>query len=213
MHEFLLKILAIILKYVYYLIMNTSNYEKLASHIQTGHVYRRESLLAFSKAIDRDLATLLNRGVLEKLSPGVYYKPAHSRYGLLPSKDEELVRCFLRDDLFLLYSWNQYNSLGLGLTQLYNRLVVYNRKRHGLFTLGGKDFDFRRPARGFPKKLCKEFLLIDLVNNLPELAEDITSIKQNIKKNLSYFNQKKISRYAKTYGKIATLKFFQELYY
>ena len=49
--------------------------------------------------------------------------------------------------------WNQYNALGLGLTQLYNRLIVYNHKRHGIFKLGNKTFDFRRPARGFPMKL------------------------------------------------------------
>src|SRR5262245_17459882 len=140
--------------------MNTASYEKLVSNLKTGHVYRRESLLSFSKAVDRDLEKLLNKGMLEKLAPGLYYKPTHSRYGLLPSKDEELIRCFLRDDPFLLYSWNQYNTLGLGLTQLYNRAVVYNRKRHGLLNLGGKEFDFRRPLRGFPKKLSKEFLLV-----------------------------------------------------
>ena len=48
---------------------------------------------------------------------------------MLPPKDNDLMSCFLRDDHFLLYSLNQYNSLGVGLTQVYNRVVVLNRKR------------------------------------------------------------------------------------
>jgi hypothetical protein len=188
--------------------MNMLAHEKLASHFAPGYVYRREMLLPFSTAIDRDLSTLVNKEVIEKVGHGLYYKPVRSRFGSLPSKDEELVRSFLRDDFFLLFSWNQYNTLGLGLTQLYNRVVVYNRKRHGLFTLGAKEFDFRRPSRGFPEKLYKEFLLVDLINNLSELAEEAEWVKAQVKKHLKQFNQSKINQYAKLYGKIATRKFF-----
>jgi hypothetical protein len=193
--------------------MSTLSHEKLASRFVPGHVYRREVLLPFSKALDRDLATLVNKGVVEKVAPGLYYKPTQSRFGLLPSQDEELVRSFLRDDFFLLLSWNQYNTLGLGLTQLYNRVVVYNRKRHGLFKLGEKEFYFRRSTRGFPDKLSKEFLLVDLLNNLSELAEDTELIKLQVKKCLKQFNIRKITKYVKLYGKVATRKFFESISY
>ncbi|HLX52316.1 MAG TPA: hypothetical protein VKR58_00145, partial [Aquella sp.] len=109
--------------------MNTKSYEKLASHFKTGHVYRRGFLSEFSNAVDRDLMKLVQKGVVEKVTAGVYYKPAKSRFGSLPPDDNELVRCFLDDNRFLLYSWNLYNTLGLGLTQIYNNLVVYNNKR------------------------------------------------------------------------------------
>jgi hypothetical protein len=213
MHEFLIKILAKIQKHDHNLSMNTMNHEKLALNLVAGRVYRRDALLSFSSALDRDLATLVNKGVVEKVAPGLYYKPAHSRFGMLPSKDEELVRSFLRDDPFLLFSWNQYNTLGLGLTQLYNQLVVYNRKRHGLFTLGEKQFDFRRSARGFPEKLSKEFLLVDLINNLSELAEDAELIKTQVKKHIKQFNQNKVNQYVRIYGKVATRKFFEGINY
>lgn len=193
--------------------MNTLSHEKFASNLVAGHVYRRGALSSFSTAVDRDLTTLVNKGVLEKVAPGLYYKPAHSRFGTLPSKDEELVRTFLHEDPFLLFSWNQYNTLGLGLTQLYNRVVVYNRKRHGLFKLGGKQFDFRRPARGFPEKLSKEFLLVDLINNLSELAEDAELIKAQVKKHIKKSNLNKINQCAKLYGKVATRKFFESINY
>ena len=111
---------------------------------------------------------------------------------------------------FLLLSWNEYNTLGLGLTQLYNRAVVYNRKRHGAFMLCKRVFDFRRPARGFPKKLTREFLLVDVLNNLNELVdEDTEQLKANIKA-LSPTLLKQAALCAQKYGKVATQKFFAE---
>ncbi len=60
--------------------------------------------------------------------------------------------------------------LGVGTTRLYDKTVVYNHKRHGSYTLGGRTFDFRvRPS--FPRTLNREFLLVDLVNNLDRLAD------------------------------------------
>jgi uncharacterized protein DUF6088 len=193
--------------------MNTYRYENLKSHMKTGRVYRRDMLLPFSNALDRDLDTLVKNGSLQKLAGGLYYKPAMSLFGTLPPDDYDLVRCFLRDDHFLLYSWNQYNSLGLGLTQLYNRVVVLNRKRHGLFKLGNKEFDFRRSDRGFPNKLTPEFLLVDLVNNLNELAEDTSYVKERIQKKMAYFDQAKVLLLANKYGKISTKRFFEKMSY
>lgn len=74
-----------------------------------------------------------------------------------------------------MFSPNAYNSLGVGTTQLYNEQVVYNRKRHGKFKLGNRTFCFRvKPY--FPKDLSKEFLLVDLVNNISRLAEDQNAV-------------------------------------
>lgn len=188
----------------------TTSRQQLALHLKPGLVYRREALLPFSKAIDRDLMALTREGVLEKVAAGLYYKPDTSRFGALPPDNEALVKEFLRDDRFLLYSWNSYNSLGVGLTQLYNQAIVYNRKRHGLFKLAGKTFDFRRPARGFPNKLTPEFLLVDLINNLSELAEDSEFVRLQVKNNIHRFNSKKLAWNVKQYGKIATKHFLRK---
>ena len=57
----------------------------------------------------------------------------------------------------------------VGTTQLYDKTVVYNHKRHGNFSLGGRKFDFRvKPS--LPRTLSREFLLVDLVNNLDWLS-------------------------------------------
>ncbi|MDR3491127.1 MAG: DUF6088 family protein [Gammaproteobacteria bacterium] len=190
--------------------MDTYSYEHLNNCMRTGHVYRRDMLLPYSKALDRDLDTLVEKGLLRKLAGGLYYKPAKSALGALPPKDDNLVNSFLRDNKFLLYSWNQYNSLGVGLTQLYNRVVVINCKRHGVFKLGNKEFDFRRSNKRFPNKVTPEFLLVDLLNNLNELAEDTSSVKQNIRNRLVYFDKEKLLRLARSCGKVSTRKFFEE---
>lgn len=191
--------------------MKTRNQDKLFQKLSVGRVYRRQVLANLTTAVDRDLASLLMGGLLQKVAPGLYYKPKTSRYGLLPPGDNELVKAFLGNNDFLLYSWDQYNALGVGLTQLYNRVVVYNRKRHGLFELSHREYDFRRPARGYPRKLTPEFLLIDLMNNLNELEEDPELIKKNIKNKLPSFNKPKLMWNARKYGKVRVLRFFEKL--
>ncbi len=96
------------------------------------------------------------------------------------SWDSALVASFLKDDRFLLASPNVYNALGVGTTQLYNKTVVYNHKRHGEFMLGGRTFEFRQKPT-FPKQLTREFLLVDLVNNLGRLAESEEEVLARVK--------------------------------
>src|ERR1035441_6970616 len=74
-------------------------------------------------------------------------------------------------DNFVVTSPNAYNQLGLGTTQLYNKRVVYNQKRHGTFPLGNRMVTFERRLN-VPRQLSPEFLLVDLVNELDDLAED-----------------------------------------
>lgn len=191
--------------------MKQPKHSQLYKQLSAGKVYRRKSLARLSKAIDRDLKTLVDMGLLEKVAPGTYYKPQSSRYGLLPPTTNNLVKTFLRDDDFLIFTWNEYNKLGLGLTQIYNSTVVYNYKRHCKCELGGLSFDFRRPARGFPKALSREYLLVDLVNNLSLLAEDTSRVKSAIKKNLYRFDMKLVLKMACKYGKVSTRHFFEGL--
>lgn len=154
--------------------------KELQKRLKPGQVYRRSELEQWSKAVDRHLKQLVEEDALTKLSQGLYYCPAKASFGDVPPEDEKLVRAFLKSDDFLLTSPNYYNSLGVGTTQLYNKTVVYNHKRYGHFTLGGKIFDFRLKHK-FPKKLSREFLLVDLLNNLNELAEDRETVMKNVR--------------------------------
>ena len=101
-------------------------------------------------------AAARGKGYLTKLSTGVYHRPKQTAFDKAPAEDDALVEAFLKDDRYLVTCPNAYSSLGVGATQLYNKTVVYNHKRHGNFTLGGREFEFRKkPA--FPKTLTKEF--------------------------------------------------------
>lgn len=172
---------------------------KLKSHLRPGGVYRRADLAQWSNAVDRHLNLLLTEGTLQKMAPGLYHCPGQASFGALPPEDEKLVRAFLKSDDFLLASPNLYNTLGVGTTQLYNQRVVYNHKRHGLFTLGGKAFDFRLKHK-FPKKLTQEFLLVDLLGNLNELAEDREAVLQKAAQKVSEAAAPEMSRAVRAYA-------------
>lgn len=181
----------------------------LADKLQAGRVYRREDLARLSNAVDRHLNELVSTGLLKKLAQGLYYAPKQSNFGPLPPTDEQVVRGFLRDEDFLVFSPSAYNTVGLGTTQLYNSTLVYNHKRHGVFKLGNRAFNFRVKPR-FPKKLTSEFLYVDLLNNLEELAEDRDAVLSQARTKLLSFNQPRLQEALDSYGNMATRKRVRE---
>ena len=183
----------------------------LRQHIKPGHVYRRSDLEYYSSAIDRHLVMLTKDGSLVKLSQGLYYAPKTSKFGPVPPEDALLVESFLKDSDFLIIKPNMYNALGLGLTQLYNTTWVYNHKRKGEFKFNGKTFEFKIKS-SFPNQLTKEFLLVDLLNNLNELAEDQYQTTTSLSKNLSRFNNDELMRIAQQYGSSNSKKLLKSIY-
>jgi hypothetical protein len=184
--------------------------EELKRHLRPGQVYRRKDLKRWSNAVDRHLKQLVSDGTLTKLAGGLYLYPKDTVFGKAPPEDEKLVSAFLKDDRFLLASPNVYNALGVGTTQLYDKTVVYNHKRHGDFALGGRKFDFRvKPS--FPRTLSPEFLLVDLVNNVDHLAESKEEVLARVKKQASEYAESRLQRAARNYGNVRTKKFFETL--
>lgn len=181
----------------------------LSRRLRAGGVYRREDLAPASNAIDRHLKQLRESGRLRKLAQGLYYVPRQSAFGPVPPEDSELVAAFLRGDDFLLLSPASYNTLGLGGSQLYNRTIVYNHKRHGRFKFGNRTFDFRMKPR-FPTKLSSEFLLVDLLNNLKELAEERDELTRNAQLKSHQFDRRKLLQAASKFGTVATKKLIRE---
>lgn len=178
---------------------------QIADELQVGRVYRRMDLAHLSKSVDRHINQLLSIGMLKKLARGLYYAPRHSRFGPLPPSDEQVVKEFLRDTDFLILSPSSYNTVGLGTTQLYNITLVYNHKRYGVFKLGNRQFHFRVKPR-FPKKLTPEFLYVDLLNNLDELAEDRDAVLSQARTKLLAFNPSQLQKALDRYGNMATRK-------
>jgi len=182
---------------------------EVKKHLHPGQVYRRADFSQWSNAVDRHLRQLRKEGTLTKLSGGLYYCPKETTFGAVPADDETLVRAFLKDNRFLLTSFNAYNTLGVGTTQLYNSTLVYNHKRHGRFALGRRTLDFRMKPY-FPSKLSEEFLLVDMVNNLKELAEDHEAVLRKVKEKALSMGVKALSMTVRKYGGVTARKFFAE---
>lgn len=184
--------------------------QELKKHLRPGRAYRRQDLARWSNAVDRHLKQLVEDGTLTKLRGGLYLYPKETVFGKAPPQDEKLVGAFLKDDRFLLASPNAYNALGVGTTQLYDKTVVYNYKRHGDFALGGRKFDFRvKPS--LPKTLSPEFLLVDLVNNLDHLAESKEDVLARVKELAASYDESRLKRAAHDYGNVRARKFFEAL--
>jgi hypothetical protein len=180
---------------------------ELKRRLRPGQVFRREDVARWSNAVDRHLKQLVEDGTLTKLAGGLYAYPKQTVFGKAPAEDDKLVKAFLKDDRFLLASPNAYNSLGVGTTQLYDKTVVYNHKRHGDFRLGGRKFSFRvKPS--FPKSLTKEFLLVDLVNNVDQLAESKRDVLARVAEKAASYDFRRLERATRNYGNVQTKKFF-----
>jgi hypothetical protein len=203
LHEILIKI------HANSLILSNEQLEALKKHLRPGEVYRRADLKQWSTAVDRHLQQLLAEGTLEKLSGGLYYAPMQSAFGKTPANENELVTAFLKDDRFVVTTPNDYNTLGVGTTQLYNTRRVYNHKRHGDFKLGNRKFQFvRKPF--VPGKLTKEFLLVDLANNLKKLAEDQPALVDNIRKKAAEMDIAKLRDLVRDFGTVRTKNLFAQ---
>jgi hypothetical protein len=183
--------------------------QQIKKRLRPGHVYRRQDLARWSNAVDRQIRQLLEDGTLRKLAGGLYLRPKETVFGKAPAEDERLVASFLKDHRFVLASPNAYNTLGVGTTQLYDKTVVYNHKRHGQFSLGGRSFDFRvKPS--FPRNLSKEFLLVDLVNNVDRLAESREKVLARVEQRAASLDAPRLQRAAREYGNVRTKRFFSE---
>ena len=184
--------------------------ERLKKRLVEGETYRRGDFAKESSNVDRHLQQLVSEGLLKKLSTGLYLAPKKTSFGEAPPDEQSLLRTFLNDDHFVVYSPSQFNSLGLGSTQLYNTRVVFNRKRSGEMTVGGRTYKFRY-WREAPKVVSREFLVVELVNRLDDLAEDRTELLKNLKRKLPEMNSKKLSYALTHYGTVAAQKKFKRL--
>lgn len=183
--------------------------QELKKHLKRGKVYRRADLCKWSTSVDRHLDELVKEGTLQKLSQGLYYYPELTAFGETPPEEAILVRSFLKDKRFLVTSLNAYNTLGVGTTQLYNQKTVYNHKRHGDFNLGGKTFSFRVKPH-FPNKATPEFLLVDLLNNLDQLAEDPKEVVSKVRSKAKTMDAKKLKKSLQEYGSVKTKKLLEQ---
>lgn len=185
----------------------------IKSALEPGKVYRRKDLMKFSSNLDRYLPRLVEEGVLNKIKRGIYACPTNTVFGEAPPNEQQMLKTFLQDERFVVFSLGVFNSLGLGTTQLYNQRIVVNRKRHGNFILGGKHYFFhRRIEVPTPRQVTQEYFVMELLNRLNELAEDQQAVLARLKEKLPDFDHKKLLYAKKHYATYSAQLKFDKLY-
>jgi hypothetical protein len=62
-----------------------------------------------------------------------------------------------------------------------------------------------------PKQLSPEFMLVDLANELDQLADDQDAVLSRVREKTKEMDPRKLSRAVSLYGKYSTQKKFQEM--
>lgn len=190
--------------------MPASTLAPLKKHLRPGGVYRRTDLLRWSNSVDRHLKKLIADGTLQKLHRGLYYHPRNFDFGDAPADENTLLKAFLGTNRFVVVSPNAYNQLGVGTTQLYDKRIVYNQQRNRTLMLGNRMFTFKRRSK-IPRQISAEFLVVDLVNELAQLAEDQDAILSRVRERAKTMDRRKLSRAISLYGKTLTQRWFKRI--
>ena len=135
---------------------------------EPGRVYRTRELGRWSANAPRLAQRLVRDGQLVQLAHGLFAAPKRSRFGAVPPTDEALLRAFLGGEPFVFTGPERWNALGLGTTAVFATPLVYNTKRSGRFTFGGRQFLLRRVA--FPETPSPEWYVVDLFENAEQAA-------------------------------------------
>ena len=168
--------------------------------LKPGRVYRTRDLSRWSANAPRLAKRLVREGKLTPLAHGLYAHLRKGRFGAVPPRDEELMRGFLEGGHFVFTGPDRWNSLGLGTTGLFAAPLVYNAKRSGTFTLGGKRFVLRRVA--FPDKPTPEWYVVDLFENAKSAGASPEALADSLRGAMARgaFDPERLRETARRYG-------------
>jgi len=177
--------------------------------LRRGHVYRTGDLHGANPA--RVAKRLVAEGKLQRLGRGLFVHPTKGRFGQVPPDDTEVMRAFLDGDSFVMTGPERWNALGLGTTAVYAAQLVYNRKRTGRFTFGGRPFDLRRVE--FPDAPTSEWFAIDLLEHADQAGASRAELERALATAVERgrFDYERLRRMADRFGSQATRKLVDSL--
>lgn len=146
--------------------------------LEPGAVYRTDDLRVWGANAPRLAKRLVREGALQKLAQGLFVAPKRSRFGVVPPSDEALMRGFLKDGPFVFTGPERWNALGLGSTAVHAHALVYNTKRSGVVTLGGRKFNLRRVA--FPRDPSPEWFAVDLLEHRDQAGVGLEVLEKRL---------------------------------
>jgi len=178
--------------------------KQLPADLIPGRVFRTRDLAAWSTNPTRLVKRWVDEGACVRLRNGLYAIPKPTEFGLAPPASGDLLRTFLDGDAFVVTGPPAWNALRLGGTQLFALPLVYNRKRSGVFRLGGRAFRLRRVR--FPDAPCPEWYAVDFLENLGPMCLDAAEAEGHLADRLrdGTFSGERLRQMAEAYGSKAT---------
>lgn len=176
---------------------------------EPGRVYRTQELARWSANAPRLAKRMVKEGALVPLARGLFVHPRRGRFGEVPPRDDELLRAFLDGGPFVITGPERWNTLGLGATALFATPLVYNTKRSGSFSLGGRGFHLRRVA--FPVTPTPEWYVVDLFENAARAGISRDVLTAALKRALASgrFNAGRLRQSAERYATRATKAYLE----
>jgi len=167
---------------------------------EPGRVYRTRELGQWSANPPRLAQRLVREGQLVQLAHGLFAAPRRSRFGEVPPTDEALLRAFLDGDPYVFTGPERWNALGLGTTAVFALPLVYNTKRSGRFSFGGRQFLLRRVA--FPGTPSPEWFVVDLFENAEQAAAAPAELRSALETALraNKFDRDRLASMSTRYG-------------
>jgi hypothetical protein len=168
--------------------------------LEAGRVYRTRDFTRWTAHAPRLARRLVAEGQLVPLAQGLFAAPEQSRFGAVPPTDEALMRAFLDDTPFVFTGPPLWNALGLGTTAVFADTLVYNSKRTGRFSLGGRPYLLRRVA--FPYPPPREWFVVDLLEHAEQAASSRAELAPRLVDTLARgrFDRDKLAEMSLRYG-------------
>lgn len=177
--------------------------EKKISRVSDGTTFgyqdlsiSKEDYVAAAKTMER----LINKGLIKRVSPGVFYKPKQSIFGELKPDEDELLKSFLFEDgkrIAYVTGISLYNSMGL-TTQIPSRIKIASKSKNINISIGVLK---GRSVKSYVDVTQNNFYLLQILdalkdfNKIPDL--DIKSGVIILSERLKKFDDKELKMLVK----------------
>ncbi len=151
----------------------TQNIQKQISKLADGTTFKYEQLeikpqefMAAAKAIER----LIGRGVINRVSTGVFYKPKKTVFGELKPNEEEILKPYLFEKgkrIAYITGTSLYNRLGL-TTQIPKNIKIASRDKRIAISNGNVKAS---PVKSYVDVTDKNFYLLELLDALKDFKK------------------------------------------
>lgn len=99
--------------------------------INIGELYKKEfSYLTTNQAFIKNIERMTKKGVLLKVSKGIYSRPNITKYGILMPTIDDIINKYTNNETGMVVGYALYNNLNLS-TQISKQTIIYSNSIQG----------------------------------------------------------------------------------